>query len=56
MSDENICDKNICDKIILENNEYYNDLLHYRKYPYVNFKDFNNDGFSILLNNKCFYI
>lgn len=35
----------------IENNEYYNDLLHYRKYPYVNFKDFNNDGFSILLNN-----
>lgn len=35
----------------IENNEYYNDLIHYRKYPYVNFKDFNNDGFSVVLTD-----
>ena len=31
------------------NNEYYNDLIHYRKYPYINFKDFNNYGFPLIL-------
>lgn len=30
----------------VENNEYFNDLLHYKSYPYVNFKDFNSAGFS----------
>lgn len=31
----------------IENNEYYNDLLGYRQYPYINFKDFQKYGFSI---------
>lgn len=31
----------------VENNEYFNDLLHYKLYPYVNFKDFDQAGFSI---------
>lgn len=35
-----------------ENNEYYNDLLHYRKYPYINFKEFKDYGFSIMLNKN----
>jgi hypothetical protein len=34
----------------IENNEYFNDLLHYRSYPYINFKDFNDNGFSLLLD------
>lgn len=34
----------------IENNEYYNDLFHYRKYPYINFKEFEDYGFSILLD------
>jgi len=34
----------------VENNEYYNDLINYRKYPYVNFKNFNNNGFSLSTN------
>jgi hypothetical protein len=34
----------------IENNEYYNDLLHYRRYPYINFKEFKDYGFSIQLN------
>jgi hypothetical protein len=36
----------------IENNEYYNELLHYRKSPYINFKDFKNDGFSITLTQS----
>lgn len=35
----------------LESNEFYNDLVLYRKYPYVNFKDFNNAGFTISCDN-----
>lgn len=31
----------------IENNEYYNDLITYKQYPYINFKDFQNYGFSI---------
>lgn len=34
----------------IENNEYYNDLIHFRKYPYINFKEFKNYGFSITLD------
>jgi hypothetical protein len=37
-------------KKAIENNEYYNDLLHYRQYPYVNFKDFKDHGFSIIMD------
>ena len=29
----------------IENNEFYHDLLNYRVYPYINFKDFSKDGF-----------
>lgn len=32
----------------IENNEFYNDLLAYMQYPYANFKDFKNVGFSII--------
>jgi hypothetical protein len=35
-------------KKAIENNEYYHDLLTYRKYPYINFKDFQQYGFSIM--------
>ena len=35
----------------IENNEYYNDLLSYRQYPYINFKEFQNVGFTITVNN-----
>lgn len=35
---------------VIQNNEYYNDLVSYRKYPYINFKDFSKDGFSIKLD------
>lgn len=31
----------------IENNEYYHDLLNYKKYPYINFKDFQKYGFNI---------
>jgi len=34
----------------LTTNEYYNDLMSYRQYPYINFKHFENYGFSLLLN------
>lgn len=36
-------------KRAIENNEFYNDLVNYRKYPFINFKDFQKDGFSINL-------
>ena len=48
-------DVNIINKFInqgkrsIENNEYFNDLLHYKSYPYVNFKDFETSGFSMAL-------
>jgi hypothetical protein len=31
----------------VENNEYFNDLVNYKTYPYINFKDFDKNGFSI---------
>lgn len=34
----------------IENNEHYNDLINYRSYPYISFKDFRKAGFSIILN------
>ena len=34
----------------IENNEYYNDLMNYRSYPYINFKDFKKYGFGIKLD------
>ena len=33
-------------KRTLEGNEYYNDLMSFRRYPYINFKEFNKYGFS----------
>ena len=53
----NIEDINILNKFenqgrrAIENNEYYADLLNYRQYPYINFKDIQNYGFTIT-NNK----
>lgn len=35
----------------IENNEYFNDLIHYKLYPYVNFKDFENAGFSLNIHD-----
>lgn len=46
-------DINIINKFInmgkrsIENNEYFNDLLGYMVYPYINFKDFDKYGFTI---------
>lgn len=34
----------------IENNEYFNDLLNYRQYPYINFKDFQKYGFGLATN------
>lgn len=34
----------------IENLDYYNDLMNYRSYSYTNFKDFEKDGFSMLLD------
>jgi hypothetical protein len=31
----------------IENNEYYNDLVSFRMYPYINFKDFQKYGFDL---------
>ncbi len=38
-------------KRAIENNEYYNDLLNYMHYPYINFKEFQNYGFNIMVDN-----
>jgi hypothetical protein len=34
----------------IESNEYYNDLVNYKTYPYINFKDFEKYGFSMALD------
>lgn len=34
-------------KIQKEQNEYYNELMSFRAYPYINFRDFKTNGFSI---------
>lgn len=34
-------------QISLDQSEYYNDLKIFRIYPYINFQDFKNNGFSI---------
>jgi hypothetical protein len=36
-------------KQTMENLEFYNDLLSYRSYPYVNFKNFGKNGISLPL-------
>ena len=33
-----------------EQNEFYNELISFRTYPYINFKDFKLNGFSIQTN------
>lgn len=35
----------------IENNEFYNDLVNYMHYPYINFKEFQKYGFGLVLNN-----
>lgn len=35
---------------VMNENENFNELANYRIYPYINFKDFKNYGFSIQLN------
>ena len=37
-------------KIQKEQNEFYNELLSFRSYPYINFKNFKTNGFSINTN------
>ena len=34
----------------IENLDYFNDLMNYRSYPYINFKDFDKYGFSLNLD------
>lgn len=31
----------------IENNDYFNDLIGYKVYPFINFKDFESNGFGI---------
>jgi hypothetical protein len=35
---------------VLEGNEFYNELVLYRKYAFINFRDFKKNGFSIKTN------
>lgn len=37
-------------KIQKEQNEYYNELISFRTYPYINFRDFKQNGFSLQTN------
>jgi hypothetical protein len=32
----------------MENNEYYNDMRNFMKYPFINYKNFKKEGFSIV--------
>lgn len=34
----------------IENNEFYNDLMTFRSYPYINFKEIQNHGFTLTTN------
>ena len=36
----------------IKENEYYFDLVNYKLYPYINFKDFKNDGFNFTVYDK----
>jgi hypothetical protein len=36
----------------IESNEYFMDLINYRTYPYINFKDFKKYGFSYNIPNN----
>ena len=48
-------DVNIINKFLnqgkrsIENNDYFNDLINYKIYPYVNFKEFEKYGFSLTM-------
>lgn len=35
---------------VTRNNEHYNDLINYSKYPYINFKDISKSGFPLTLS------
>jgi hypothetical protein len=37
-------------KIQKEQNEYFNELMSFRSYPYINFRDFKQNGFSLQTN------
>jgi hypothetical protein len=39
-------------KKAMDNNEYYSDLISFRTYPYINFKDFMQNGFNFKLDNS----
>jgi hypothetical protein len=38
-------------KRAMDNNEYYSDLISFRTYPYINFRDYNKYGFNFNLDN-----
>lgn len=38
-------------KHAMENNEFYSDLISFRSYPYINFKDVNKYGFQFKFDN-----
>jgi len=38
-------------KKVIENNDYYSDLLSFRVYPYINYLDTNFNGFGFKFNN-----
>jgi hypothetical protein len=48
---------NIINKILnqgkraMENNEFYADLMSFRSYPYINFRDYKNYGFNFKFDN-----
>ena len=39
-------------KKAIESNEYYNELVNYMQYPYINFKDFQKYGMNISPNRS----
>jgi hypothetical protein len=38
-------------KRAMDNNEYYADLMSFRTYPYINFRDYKNYGFNFKFDN-----
>lgn len=39
---------------VIESNEYYLDLLSYRQYPYINFKEFQDYGISLTVPSNTY--
>ena len=39
-------------KTAIDNNEYYDELVNIRNYPYLNFKHLSKDGISLVINNS----